>query len=343
MRRVGMPLHRAAVRDAARLYCVPTQARGNEKNTMFFEIALLAYSIDLLFGELPCKHPVIFMGEFISAFERRFYGSTVRPTHSSPPTEKLITGALLVISLLVITGLISLSLVTLINLLPSVLSILVLAVCASTGLAMNMLHSSVAGILAAEQPKQALSYLVSRDTETMSDEDIYKAALETWAENLSDGVIAPLFYLALFGLPAMAVYKAINTMDSMIGYKTPRYFYFGKTAALLDDVANYIPARLTALLIVLIADDKQRAWQCMKRDGHKLESPNAGYPIAAMAGALGVALGGDAVYHGQLKHKPTLGIAIHAVNRHTLEQALTMKTRINLVVFSLLIIGAVWS
>jgi len=126
----------------------------------------------------------------------------------------------------------------------------------------------------------------------------------------------------------------------MIAYKTPRYFYFGKTAALLDDVANYIPSRLTALLIVLIADDKQRAWQCVKRDGHKLESPNAGYPIAAMAGALGVALGGDAVYHGQLKHKPTLGIAIHAVNRQTLEQALAMKTRINLVVFALLMIGA---
>jgi adenosylcobinamide-phosphate synthase len=296
--------------------------------SMFFEIALLAYAIDLLFGELPCKHPVIFMGEFISAFERRFY------------RENVGSGAALVLSLLVITALISIGLVILINILPSELAILILAVCASTGLAMNMLHSSVAGILTAEHPKHALSYLVSRDTEAMSEEEIYKAAIETWAENLSDGVIAPLFYLALFGLPAMAVYKAINTMDSMIGYKTPRYFYFGKTAALLDDVANYIPARLTALLIVLIADDKQRAWQCMKRDGNKLESPNAGYPIAAMAGALGVALGGDAIYHGQLKHKPTLGIAIHAVNRQTLEQALAMKTRINLGVFALLILGA---
>ncbi|MSP28520.1 MAG: cobalamin biosynthesis protein CobD [Methylococcales bacterium] len=301
---------------------------------MFFEVALLAYAIDLLFGELPYKHPVIFMGDFINAFEGRFYGSA-----NSPPTDKLITGALLVISLLIITALISVTIVALCALLPSWLALLVLAVCSSTGLAMNMLHSSVAHILTAEQPKQALSYLVSRDTEAMSDEDIYKAALETWAENLSDGVIAPLFYLVLFGLPAVAVYKAINTMDSMIGYKTPRYFYFGKTAALLDDVANYIPARITALLIVLIADDKLRAWQCMKRDGHKLESPNAGYPIAAMAGALGVALGGDAIYHGQLKAKPSLGIAIHTVNRQTLVQALALKKRINLIVCSLLIIG----
>ena len=124
---------------------------------------------------------------------------------------------------------------------------------ASTGLAMNMLHESVAALLTAEQPKQALSYLVSRDTEDMTETEVYKAALETWAENLSDGVIAPLFYLVLFGLPGIAVYKAINTMDSMIAYKTERYFYFGKTAAIVDDIANYIPARLTALLIVLLA------------------------------------------------------------------------------------------
>ena len=330
-----MEIHLATLQRCVYMRKKTLERQRLQRVFMFFEIALLAYSIDLLFGELPCKHPVIFMGEFISGFERRFYGST-----SSPPTDKLITGAALVLSLLVITALIGVAIVALCALLPSWLAVLILAICASTGLAMKLLHSSVADILTAEQPKLALSYLVSRDTESMSDEDIYKAALETWAENLSDGVIAPLFYLALFGLPAVAIYKAINTMDSMIGYKTPRYFYFGKTAALLDDVANYIPARLTALLIALIADDKPRAWQCMKRDGHKLESPNAGYPIAAMAGALGVALGGDAVYHGQLKHKPTLGIAIHAINRHTLEQALAMKTRINFVVFSLLILGA---
>jgi adenosylcobinamide-phosphate synthase len=298
---------------------------------MCFELAILAYFIDLIVGELPCKHPVILMGEFISGFERRFYHDNIR------------SGAMLVLSLVSLTLLISLVLVYLAVLLPSWLALLLLAVCASTGLAMNMLHSSVAGILTAEQPKLALSYLVSRDTQAMSEEQVYKAAIETWAENLSDGVIAPLFYLLLFGLPGIAVYKAINTMDSMIAYKTPHYFYFGKTAALLDDIANYIPARLTAVLIVLISQHKQRTWQCIKQDGHKLESPNAGYPIAAMAAALGVALGGDAVYHGQLKHKPQLGIALHAVNAQTLQQALAMKTQINLLVFSLLIIGVLVS
>ena len=298
---------------------------------MFFELAALAYLIDMVFGEFPCKHPVVLMGDFINAFERRFY------------SNRLLPGALLVISLIALTLLISVTLDYMCSLLPSGLSLMVLAMFASTGLAMNMLHESVAALLTAEQPKQALSYLVSRDTENMSETEIYKAGLETWAENLSDGVIAPLFYLLLFGLPGIAVYKAINTMDSMIAYKTKRYFYFGKTAAIVDDIANFIPARLTALLIVVLAADKRRARQCLRRDGNKLESPNAGYPIAAMAGALGVALGGDASYHGQIKHKPMLGLALNPVDKSALTKALQMKTGINLIVLGLLSAGALLS
>jgi len=298
---------------------------------MFFELAALAYLVDMVFGEFPCKHPVVLMGDFINGFERRFY------------SDRILPGALLTVGLIALALLVSVILVYLCGLLPTWLSLIVLAIFASTGLAMNMLHDSVAALLTAEQPKQALSYLVSRDTQDMTETEVYKAGLETWAENLSDGVIAPLFYLLLFGLPGIAVYKAINTMDSMIAYKTERYFYFGKTAAIVDDIANYIPARLTALLIVSLAEDKQRAWQCLWRDGNKLESPNAGFPIAAMAGALGVALGGDASYHGQIKHKPTLGLPLNPVDKSTLTTALQMKTGINLIVLGLLTIGAVLS
>lgn len=298
---------------------------------MFFQLAALAYLIDMVLGEFPCKHPVVLMGDFINAFERRFYSNRILP------------GALLVTGLITLTLLIGTTLVYLCGLLPSGLSLLVLAILASTGLAMNMLHKSVAALLTTEHPKQTLSYLVSRDTENMSETEIYKAGLETWAENLSDGVIAPLFYLLLFGLPGIAVYKAINTLDSMIAYKTDRYFYFGKTAAIVDDIANFIPARLTALLIVALAADKRRAWQCLWRDGNKLESPNAGYPIAAMAGALGVALGGDASYHGQIKHKPALGLPINPLDKSTLSRALHMKTAINRAVLTLLITGALLS
>jgi adenosylcobinamide-phosphate synthase len=295
---------------------------------MNVELALLAYLFDNLFGELPCKHPVMLMGDFITAFEKRFY------------KDRLLPGLLLVVSLVTATLLLSVALVYLCQLLPPPLSLVALALLASSGLAMQLLHRSVAEILTAEHPRLALSYLVSRDTTNMTETELYKAAIETWAENLSDGVIAPLFYLLLFGLPGIAVYKAINTLDSMVGYKTPRYFYFGKTAARLDDVANFIPARLTALLIVALAPNKRRAWQCLLSDGNQLESPNAGYPIAAMAGALGVALGGDAWYHGQLKHKPTLGLAINTVNQLSLSQALAMKDSLNALIIGFLIAGA---
>jgi adenosylcobinamide-phosphate synthase len=296
---------------------------------MYFELALIAYLIDYVVGEFPVKHPVMWMGDYILAFERRFY------------SDRVLSGAILVISLLLLTLMFSLVLVYLSNFFPVWLSLPILALLASTGLAMDMLYQNVAAILTAEQPKKALSNLVSRDTLAMTETEVYKAALETWAENLSDGVIAPLFYLVLFGLPGIATYKAINTLDSMVAYKTDRYYYYGKVAAKLDDIANIIPARLTALLIILLAKNKRLAGLCCWRDGNKLESPNAGYPIAAMAGALAVKLGGNAFYHGEMKLKPALGTAINSVNKMTLAQALKMKTGINIVVIIVLLLG-IW-
>jgi adenosylcobinamide-phosphate synthase len=292
---------------------------------MYFELALLAYLTDRFLGELPIKHPVIWMGEFISSFEKHFY------------SDSIVNGTLLVISLILVTLLFSLLLVYCSHFLPSWLAMIFLAVLASTGLAMNMLHQSVNSVLTADDPAKAVAQLVSRDTRNISETEIIKAALETWAENLGDGIIAPLFYLVLFGLPGIAVYKAINTLDSMIGYKTPRYFYFGKVAARLDDVANFIPARITALLIIALAENKVLAWQCCWRDGNKLESPNAGFPIAALAGSLGIQLGGDASYHGKIKYKPVLGEDINPVNKMVLVQGLNIKTYIDIVLLSVLL------
>ncbi len=289
------------------------------------ELAIAAYLIDKLFGELPCKHPVMFMGDFISAFERRFY------------QDSILVGALLVISLISVTGLSSFALIQLSSFFPEHLQFFGLAIFASSGLAMNMLHSSVANVVISESPQKTVSQLVSRDTENMNETDAYKAALETWAENLSDGVIAPLFYLTCFGLSGIAIYKAINTMDSMIGYRTARYEKFGKVAARLDDVANYIPARLTALLIVLVMPNKKHSWKILWRDGHKLESPNAGYPIAALAGSLFCALGGAAYYHGQLKHKPHLGDALQPITHATIKQALALRQCLDIALLLLLI------
>ncbi len=290
-----------------------------------FELAFAAYFIDKLFGELPCKHPVMFMGDFISAFEKRFY------------QDSILRGAILVLSLVFTTWLISFSIIQLSLFLAENLQFFVLAICASTGLAMNMLYSSVENVAKSESPQTAVSHLVSRDTENMNETDAYKAALETWAENLSDGVIAPLFYLTLFGLPGIAIYKAINTMDSMMGYRTARYEKFGKVAARLDDVANYIPARLTAVLIVILMPNKKNSWKILWRDGHKLDSPNAGYPIAALAGSLRIALGGAAQYHGKLKLKRTLGDALQPISRATIQQALALRWRLDIFIFLILL------
>ena len=156
-----------------------------------------------------------------------------------------------------------------------------------------------------------VGYLVGRDTGHLSDKDVTRAVFETVAENMSDAIVAPLFYLAILGVPGMVAYKAVNTMDSMVGYKNDRYLRFGWAAARLDDIANYIPARITAGLIVLMAALVRLRWRAairvVLRDAHLQPSPNAGYPEAALAGALGVRLGGLNHYFGHPVQKPFLG------------------------------------
>jgi len=159
--------------------------------------------------------------------------------------------------------------------------------------------------------RNLVGQIVGRDTDKLSENEIARAVFETVAENLSDGIVAPLFFLALAGIPGMVAYKAINTMDSMIGYKNESYIRFGWAAARLDDLANYIPARITAGFIVLSAALLRLRWRSaaaiILRDARLQPSPNAGYPEAALAGALGVQLGGLNYYFGCPVHKPFLG------------------------------------
>jgi adenosylcobinamide-phosphate synthase len=157
-----------------------------------------------------------------------------------------------------------------------------------------------------EAGRRQLSYIVGRDTRALSPAQIRVAVMETLSENLSDGVIAPLFYYAWAGVPGMMTYKMINTLDSMIGYRNDRYEQFGKFAARLDDVVNFIPARLTALLMVLVTVSGRGA-RFILRYGHLHKSPNAGYPEAALAGILNIRMGGTNVYHGVAVTKPFIG------------------------------------
>ena len=153
--------------------------------------------------------------------------------------------------------------------------------------------------------------IVGRDTESLSEEGVAKATVETIAENTSDGVVAPMFYLLLLGVPGMFLYKAINTMDSMLGYKNEKYLYFGRCAARLDDAANFIPARITALLMILASPfcdaDGKNAWRIFKRDRYCHASPNSAQTESVAAGALHLQLAGDAWYFGKLYEKPAIG------------------------------------
>ena len=289
---------------------------------MHFELALFAYIIDRIFGEFSFikqyKHPVIFMGDYIKWFEHRFYKNSV------------YQGFLLTVSLIFIVGSIAFLLEYFIE------NVFILALIASTGLASKSLYESVKGIL---HTPSNIQYLVSRDTQNLSQSDINKAAIETYAENLSDGVIAPLLYLLCFGVVGLFVYKAINTLDSMVGYKNETYEKFGKFSAKLDDVVNYIPARITALLIALLFLSKE-AFLKFYALGKQHESPNAGLPISAMSLSLGISLGGATSYFGKIKEKPYFGIGRKEITCDDLKRSLTLQSKLDIFIIVVLIVFA---
>jgi len=290
---------------------------------MFIEITLLAYIIDKffcksgfasLYGKLNfIKHPVIYMGDYIKWFEKKFY------------KDSFFSGISLTLSLVLIVFLIT-------YILALFLPWYILGLIASMGIASSMLYTSVKDII--DNP-QNIKYLVSRDTSELSHSDINKASIETYAENLSDGVIAPIFYLLFFGIVGLFLYKAINTLDSMVGYKNERYSNFGKFSAKLDDVVNYIPARITALLIAFLFFSKN-SFTAIFKYGHLHESPNAGYPISAMAGAINVTLGGDTKYFGKLKKKAKFGDGEENITSQDIINTLEIKTRLDIFIILLL-------
>lgn len=280
---------------------------------MYIEITIIAYIIDRVFGEFSfIKHPVMFMGDYINWFEKKYYKDTV------------YSGLVLFITLILVVFFIS-----------SILTFLpwyILGILASTGIASKMLYSSVKDIII--NPSN-IKYLVSRDTNDLSSSDINKAAIETYGENLSDGVIAPLFYLLLFGIVGLFVYKAINTLDSMVGYKNTRYINFGRVSAKIDDVVNYIPSRITALLIAILFFSIDSI-KCIKKFAIFHESPNAGYPISAIAGAIDVSLGGDTKYFGKIKSKPYFGYGTKDIKTKHIYDALSLQIRLDIFIIVVL-------
>ncbi len=279
-------------------------------------LAFLAYLLDRIFGEFAfVKHPVIVIGELISWFEKNFYRDSVW------------RGVLLLLFILTVVGIFAFALNFFLTSLHPILYYTAAALTASMFLAHRMLFDSVLAVIKGDEPREKLKMLVSRDTEALSESEVNKAAVETYAENLSDGVIAPLFYLLLFGLPGIILYKAVNTLDSMVGYRTKRYEKFGKASARLDDLLNYIPARLTALLIMFLGSTKPLLG--FYENGRRHESPNAGHPITAMALVLGLTLGGDTRYFGKMKKKAAFGSGREDIVAEDVINALAYRAKID--------------
>jgi adenosylcobinamide-phosphate synthase len=285
-----------------------------------------AVLLDLLLGDprrLP--HPVVGIGRTISALERLLRRLV---------KDELLGGVLLLVGVVGTTWLLAFFLLKGAYAVNHYLGVAVAAWLSYTCLAARSLHHEsklVADRLAAgdlEGARGFLSRIVGRDTDTLEEPEIWRALVETVAENTSDGVIAPLFFLMIGGPALGLAYKAVNTLDSMVGYRNDRYLRFGWASARFDDLANWLPARMTGLLMVAAAPlaglSGRDAFRVMLRDGRNHSSPNSGMPEAAAAGALGVRLGGANRYFGAVVEKPTIGNPLRNLSRESYRGAVRL-------------------
>jgi adenosylcobinamide-phosphate synthase len=310
---------------------------------MAVTLAFLALSIEAMLGYpdwlvRTIGHPVTWMGRLIGALDRAWN------RESMSTRARLAAGALALLASMGIAGALACALASV--LLPLPLGPALVAIAASTLIAQRSLYDHVRRVAVALEAKDvaaartAVSHIVGRDPDTLDEAGIARAAIESLAENFSDGVVAPAFWLALAGLPGAVVYKAINTADSMIGHRTRRHCAFGRAAARLDDLVNLPASRLSALLLVAASAlagtaSAAAAWRTLRRDAHRHRSPNAGYPEAAMAGALGLALAGPRVYHGVEIADAMMGQGRREATAVDIRAALTLYVRADAILIAL--------
>jgi len=289
-------------------------------------ILIYAYLLDLILGDPEgFPHPVRLMGRWITSLE-----TVIRRRFKSSRAE-LIGGVLLwfcvILPSYIGTYLMLVSSKALNEWFGYVISIFL----ASTVIAIKDLHKEAKKVIKGleeglDVARQRLSRIVGRDTSSLSEEQVLRALIETISENTSDGIIAPMFYLIIGGVPLAMTYKAVNTLDSMLGYKEEKYLHIGWFSAKMDDGVNFIPARITGFLMLLASFFLRLDWKnglrIMLRDGRKHPSPNAGIPEAAIAGVLGVKLGGPSYYFGKLYMKPFMGNGIKKIDREDVGNAL---------------------
>ena len=275
---------------------------------------VVGWMLDIAFGDPPrLPHPIVWFGKAIAFCEHRL----------NKGTNRKAKGAISSVALIVMTYLVGV-------VLPWwCIPIVVFFCLAGTTLIREVRAVFEALDRSLDDGRRQVARIVGRDTSELSAQEVRTAALETLAENLSDGVIAPLFWFALLGMPGMLAYKMINTLDSMIGYRTERYRDYGCWAAHIDDIANYIPARLTALLMILVAG-RLDLFAFVVDNGRKHASPNSGYPEAALAAILGCRFGGPHYYFGELLDKPYIGETERPLTTADMLRAVTVNRRAEL-------------
>lgn len=291
---------------------------------------LAALAIDAMVG-WPSRlyarigHPVSWLGCLISLLDSRLNVGL----HAGPIRRTAGILSLLTVLLMAVTPAFLIQ-----SALPGNLTGLLLGACLSWPLiAARSLHEHVSAVIGPlsqgrlDEAKEAVSRIVGRNTSSLDEAGVARATLESLAENTSDGVVAPIFWGAILGLPGIVAYKAINTLDSMIGHRSERHAAFGWASARLDDIANYIPARLTGLLLAAVSSRPGPALRCMTRDSRHHRSPNAGWPEAAMAGSLGIRLCGPRVYGSRLDREPWLNENSPDPGAREIGQALALYVR----------------
>lgn len=305
---------------------------------------VIGFLLDLCLGDprwMP--HPVIGMGRLISRLERwlRRDGQT--------PGEAYRAGLLLWLIVVLVSGGLCTLVIFLATAIHPILGMAVESILCWQVLATRSLVTEARKV---EQPllrgdlpeaRRAVSMIVGRDTESLSAEGVTKAAVETVAENTSDGIVAPLLFLFLGGAPLGIAYKAVNTLDSMIGYIDEPYTHFGRFAARADDFFNYLPARLCALMMLLagllLGLDGRQGWRVFRRDRYKHASPNSAQTESVMAGLLRVQLAGDATYGGHIHHKPFIGDPLRPVEPQDISRS--CRVAVGTAILSLLIFGSI--
>lgn len=312
---------------------------------------LLGFMLDLLLADPEwMPHPVVYMGRCITRLER-----TLRRRFPATPQGERAAGRVLAAVLPLGTLAVTLLVCLAARAVHPLLGLAVETLWCWQALAVRGLAKESRRVyerLAADDlpgARRAVGRIVGRDTQALSKEGVTKAAVETVAENFSDGVAAPLFYMLLGGAPLALCYKAVNTMDSMVGYKNDRYLHFGRTAAKLDDAVNYLPSRLAACLWIaaaaLTGQDARGAWRIWRRDRRCHASPNSAQTESACAGALGVQLAGPAWYFGEYYPKPTIGDARRPVEPQDILRANRMLYAASLLALGLglfLLAGILW-